>query len=83
MLKYVRDEIGFSIEDASKHILSKEKLIEAESGKNQITFNQLILISKRYKLPITFFYLNEPRPDSLITKFRSIKSKKVNLTPEL
>lgn len=83
MLKYARDEIGLSIEEASKNIMNKDKLYKAEAGKIQITFNQLIQISKRYKLPITFFYLKEPRQDSLITKFRSIKSKEVRLTSEL
>lgn len=72
-----------SIEEASKNIVTKNKLNAAELGKDHLTFNKLIKISNRYKLPITFFYLNKPYTDSLITQFRSIKSREVRLTPEL
>ncbi|MCF2141317.1 MAG: XRE family transcriptional regulator [Candidatus Lokiarchaeota archaeon] len=83
LLKYARIEIGLSIEEASKNIVTKNKLNAAELGKDHLTFNKLIKISNRYKLPITFFYLNKPYTDSLITQFRSIKSREVRLTPEL
>lgn len=83
ILKNARLEIGLSLEDASKKILSKNNLLAAEEGTHKITFNQLVHLANRYKLPITYFYLEEPRDIGVITKFRSLQSKDVTLSTEL
>jgi Zn-dependent peptidase ImmA (M78 family) len=83
LLKQAREEIGMSIEDAAKNILPEYKLVDAENGREKVTFIQLYHLSERYHLPITFFYLPEPMKSEIIENFRTIKSHPIVLTPIL
>lgn len=83
VLKKVRENYGFSLDKASKNVLKSEKLERVESGDEYLTFNQLKLLAKRYKLPITYFYLNEDNIEKINEKFRSVRSQNIELTPEL
>ena len=83
ILKRVRENYGISLEKASENVLSSKKLQKVESGKEHLTFNQLKLLAKKYKLPITYFYLNEENIEKIDDKFRSVKSQNIDLTPEL
>lgn len=83
ILRQVREEYGFSLEKASKNILSSEKLQSVEAGEEYLTFSQLKQIANRYKLPITYFYLNETVSYKIDEKFRSVKSQSIPITPEL
>ena len=83
ILKKVREDYGFSLEKASKHVLSSEKLERVEEGQDYLTFNQLKKLANRYGLPITYFYLNEENVEKTEEKFRSVRSQNIPLSPKL
>ena len=83
ILKKVRENYGMSLEIASKNVLKSEKLEKVESGEEHLTFNQLKLLAKKYRLPIKYFYRNEENVEKIDEKFRSVKSQNIDLTPEL
>lgn len=61
MLEWARDEIGYTIEQASEAVgLPPATLRAAELGEHQLTLGQLRNIADKYDVPFGFFYLSEP-----------------------
>ncbi|MBD3213427.1 MAG: ImmA/IrrE family metallo-endopeptidase [Candidatus Lokiarchaeota archaeon] len=84
MLKWAREESGFSLEEAAKSYMSPEKLERAERGEEKLTFKQFLTIANRYKRPPAFFYLERPPPEKFFKNdFRTIESERVKFTPIL
>lgn len=72
MLKWARDEVGYSLEQASNAIgISIGILQKAEAGDHQLTLNQLRTAAVKYNCPFGYFYFKdlphkksfEPVPD--------------------
>ena len=59
ILKWARVRLGYSVEDAAKklQISNPDKLRRAEERETNITLNQLSNASRRYGLPMSYFYL--------------------------
>ena len=83
ILKKVRERYGYSLEKASKNILQSEKLEKVESGQEYMTFSQLKLIAKKFKLPITYFYSNDENIEKIEERFRSVRSQNIPYSPKL
>lgn len=64
ILKWARERLGYSLEEAARkiNISNPEKLRKAENKEANITVNQLHNASKKYGIPISYFYLNT-QPD--------------------
>jgi Zn-dependent peptidase ImmA (M78 family)/DNA-binding XRE family transcriptional regulator len=61
MLKWARDEVGYTIEQAAEAIgISAESLLAAEKGKPPLTLNQLQMAAEKYSCPFGYFYLSKP-----------------------
>lgn len=83
-LKWARTSVKYEKEDvANKLNVSPEKITEwEETGK--LTQNELIALSDVYEVsPYTFFDGNDPVYEKEIPDFRTINSKKINITPEI
>ena len=76
-VKYEKDVV------ASKLNVNPEKITEwEETGK--LTHDELMALSDIYEVsPYTFFDGNDPVYDEEIPDFRTVNSKKINLTPEI
>ena len=83
ILKTVRERYGYSLEKASKNILQSEKLEKVESGQEYMTFSQLKLIAKKFKLPITYFYSNDENIEKIEERFRSVRTQNIPYSPKL
>ncbi len=83
LLKWAREQCGFSYEDAAKNYLTPEKLEKAESGVVKLTFNQFLNLAKRYGRTPAFFYLEERPKIELIKDFRTLESTSVKYSPKL
>ena len=83
-LKWARTSVKYEKDDvANKLNVNPEKITEwEETGK--LTQNELIALSDIYEVsPYTFFDGNDPVYDKEIPDFRTINSKKINITPEI
>ncbi len=83
LLRWAREQCGYSISEATKGDLSPEKLEKAEKGEDKLTFKQFLKLAKRYKRPPAFFYLNNPPEEELLYEFRTLKLKDVKYSPLL
>ena len=84
ILKWARENSGFSLEEAAKSYISPEKLERAERGEEMLTFKQFLTIANKYKRPPAFFYLENPPEEKLLQNdFRTIESDRVKFTPRL
>ena len=83
ILKWAREQCGFSYEEAAGKSLKAKKLIEIENGNKYLTFNQLLNISKKYGRNPAFFYLKEIPYEDLIEDFRTLESSKIKFSPKL
>ena len=83
MLKWARKRSGYSIENAAKNLLNPKKLVKAEEGRDNLTFNQFKKIANRYKYPITYFYLKEPPKEREINDFRVLYYNEHHKSPNL
>ncbi len=84
MLRWAREQAGFSIDEAVKpDITTKERLKEAEKGNVNLSFPQLIKIAHKYKRPVSFFYLPHPPSEENIPDFRSLANQRVHSSPLL
>ena len=60
MLKWAREEVGYSIEQASTAMgISIEALQKAEAGDHQLTLNQLRTAAVKYNCPFGYFYFEK------------------------
>jgi Zn-dependent peptidase ImmA (M78 family)/transcriptional regulator with XRE-family HTH domain len=60
MLKWARDEVGYSLEQASAAIgISIGILQKAEAGDHQLTLNQLRTTAVKYNCPFGYFYFKD------------------------
>lgn len=83
ILKWARKESGFSLEEAAKSGVSSNKIEKAERGEELLTFKQLIKIANKYKRPPSFFYLEKPPKEDLLSDFRTLVSRDVKYSPLL
>jgi Zn-dependent peptidase ImmA (M78 family) len=61
MLIWAREEIGYTIQQASEATgISEAILIAAEAGEHKLTLNQLRLAAEKYDIPFGYFYFSEP-----------------------
>lgn len=61
MLRWAREEVGYTIEQAAEAIgISVEVLQAAEAGDRPLTLNQLRKAAEQYDFPFGYFYLSEP-----------------------
>jgi transcriptional regulator with XRE-family HTH domain len=61
MLKWARDEVGYSVEQAAEALgISVESIVAAEQGKPPLTLNQLQKAAEHYGCPFGYFYLTKP-----------------------
>jgi len=60
ILKWARERVGYSIEDAAQKLCIKNpnKLAQAEQNGAKLTVNQLNNAAKKYSLPVPYFYLD-------------------------
>lgn len=83
ILKWAREQCGFSYEEAVQSYFNPEKLEKAELGDELLTFKQLLYIANKYKRSPAFFYLKKPPDEDLIKDFRKVYSKKAKFSPLL
>jgi len=61
MLRWAREGARLTIDEAAHTIgISAEKLAACEAGNAQLTFPQLMKVSRGYKRPVSLFYLKTP-----------------------
>ncbi len=61
MLTWAREEVGYSISQASQALgISVKTLEAAESGEKSLTLAQLKKAAEQYDIPLGFFYLSKP-----------------------
>lgn len=69
MLKWARENAGYTFEDLPKYLKDAEKW---ELGEKKPTWNDLRKLSKKYKRPSFFFFLQEPPEEKIdYIEFRS------------
>lgn len=87
ILRWARERIGYSIEEAARklNIKNPERLARAEANDLKLTVNQLHMASKRYSLPVPYFYFSEiPAIDRKQTQnFRLNAGADSAYTPEI
>lgn len=83
ILKWARNDCGFSLEEAVKSDLNPEKLEKAEQGEVHLTYKQFLKIARRYRRPPAFFYLKNPPEEHLLDDFRTLESKETKFSPVL
>lgn len=83
ILRWAREECGFSYQDAVKSDFNPEKLEKVEQGREKLTFKQLLVLAKRYKRPPAFFYLKSKPDEQLIEDFRTIRPSNFQFSPNL
>ena len=83
MLKWAREQSGYTIEEAAISGISSDKLAKAERGEDYLTFKQFLILANKYKRPPAFFYLKEYPEEKLIHDFRTSESKDVIFSPLL
>jgi len=83
ILKWAREQCGFTHQEAVGSYLNPKKLEEAEKGRVFLTFNQLLTIANKYERNPAFFYLDHIPQEDLIDDFRTPGSMKVKYSPEL
>ena len=76
MLKWAREQSGYTIEEASGSSIPSDKLAKAERGELYLPFKQFLRLANKYKRPPAFFYLKEFPKETLIYDFRTLESKK-------
>ncbi|MHA1784476.1 MAG: ImmA/IrrE family metallo-endopeptidase [Candidatus Helarchaeota archaeon] len=81
ILKWAREQSGLTLKEVVGRYFSPIKLRKAENGQVKLTFNQLRILARKYRRPLSFFYLkNPPNEENLIDDFRTLNSKKVKFT---
>lgn len=74
MLKLAREKAALTMEDAADKIeVTLSNLAKWESGEALPTFDQLLIISEAYGLPVSLFYLSEWPDKSLLAKNKKAK----------
>lgn len=69
MLKWAREKASLTLEDAANKIEVKlSSLVEWEAGRTSPTFEELLIISEIYGLPVSMFYLSEWPDKPLLTR---------------
>jgi Zn-dependent peptidase ImmA (M78 family)/transcriptional regulator with XRE-family HTH domain len=72
MVKYAREYLGYTIQQAAKKInISPKKLEAIEQGEEKLTYAQLKNVANTYKRSLTFFYLNQKPEEQKLGDFRS------------
>ena len=77
MLIWARERSGITVPDFAKKCgVSKEKLIEWESGKRPLTFNQAITYAEKSHVPFGYLFLSRPPVDDLpIPDLRTVEGQ--------
>jgi Zn-dependent peptidase ImmA (M78 family)/transcriptional regulator with XRE-family HTH domain len=84
MLKWARETLSIDIDSVSSATgISVTTLKKAEEGEKDLTMNQLRKISKKYKRPLYFFYLNNEPENLSSPDFRSTDIHHSNIRAEL
>lgn len=61
MLTWAREEVGYTLEQASVATnISTAILSAAEAGEHKLTLNQLRVLAEKYEIPFGYFYLSNP-----------------------
>lgn len=80
MIKWAREDAGFSLEDLPKSLKDVEKW---ETGEKTPSWADLRKLAKKYKRPSFFYFLSEPpKNEKDLVEFRS-DEKIDDYTPEL
>lgn len=85
VLKWARESIGFSIEEASeKTKIKADELKRLESESSEIKISDIKKFARAYKRALSFFFLQKPPEDSPVPKdFRTLDSVDIEtLSPE-
>jgi len=85
VIKWARENAGFSIEEISKKLkTSKENFEKIESGSKLPTFRQLELLANYFKRPVAIFFLPEPPEEpSIVSSFRILPKSKPEFSKDL
>ena len=83
LLKWAREQCGFTHEESVQTRFSSDKLRKAEIGEENLTFQQFIFIANRYKRSPAFFYLKQHLDEKLIHDFRKLRDVETHLSPVL
>ncbi|MEE9378774.1 MAG: ImmA/IrrE family metallo-endopeptidase [Candidatus Lokiarchaeia archaeon] len=84
ILKWAREQCGYTHEEAVQSNFNPEKLKRAEKGEEPLSFKQLLFIANRFKRSPAFFYLKKhPDDEKLIHDFRKTDPKKIKFSPFL
>lgn len=83
VLKWAREQAGYSYDEAAKSYVNPQKLKRVEQGKEHLTFKQLVKLARRYRRPIPFFYRDHPPDEELIQDFRTKQLQEPTFTPRL
>ena len=74
MLKWAREHASLTLEDAADKIeITLNELVEWEAGKSFPTFDELLIVSEVYGLPVSMFYLSEWPDPPLLKKDKKAK----------
>jgi Zn-dependent peptidase ImmA (M78 family)/transcriptional regulator with XRE-family HTH domain len=85
VIKWARENAGFSIEEISKKLkTSKENFEKIESGKKHPTFRQLEFLANCFKRPVAIFFLPEPPEEpSIVSSFRILPKSEREFSKDL
>lgn len=74
MLKWAREKASLTIEDAAEKVeVTLKSLKSWEEGCTSPTFEELLIISEIYGLPVSMFYLSEWPDKPLLTRDKKAK----------
>ena len=83
-LKWARTSVKYEKNDVANKLNVNPKKITEWEKTGKLTQNELMALSDVYEVsPYTFFDGNDPVYDKEIPDFRTINSKKINITPEI
>ncbi len=79
-LIWAREKAGYTLREAATAFgVSEEKLAEWESGKLNPPRGKLLLMSNKYHIPLTIFYISrKPVESKPIEDFRTLPNKKIS-----
>ena len=83
ILKWAREQCGLTYQQAVGSYLNAEKLKNVENGKEFLTFNQLVNLSRKYGRNSAFFYLEKIPEEDLLEDFRTLDSSTIRFNPKL
>lgn len=83
-LVWARESVHYDKETVAQKMKIKPEKLENWENTGELTYNNLVKLSDIYQVsPTLFFNMNPPEYDKEITDFRTVRSKKIKVTPNI